>query len=201
MRCQAVKISRFGKIFLARQQFIRPANRIPRCSRKTSLAFFPEDDRNRRLRREDSFRHLAHFLRGEFFEDFREQAVGVGGVAKEEVEGGVAGVGGNGLLLDGGTAEDGGADAFEGVGRDAFGGDFRDLLEQLGAGEVELLRRGGKVEGEEAAVVAEELGGADAVGEAELLADAPKSGPAMSEACSWTKASAWRSVPLTWVPG
>ena len=54
--------------------------------------------------------------------------MGFGGVAEEEVEGGVAGVGGDGLLLDGGSAEDGGADALEGVHRDAFGGDFRDLL-------------------------------------------------------------------------
>ena len=99
------------------------------------------------------------------------------GVAEEEIEGGVAGVGGDGLLLDGSSAEDGGADALEGIRRDAFGGDFRDLLEQLGAGEIELLGRGGEVEGEEAAIVAEKLGGTDAVGEAELLADAPEERP------------------------
>ena len=80
------------------------------------------------------------------------------------------------MLLEGGAAEDGGADALKGIHRDAFGGDFCDLLLQLGGGEIDLLRGGGEVEGEEALVVAEELGCADAVGEAEFFADASEEG-------------------------
>ena len=76
------------------------------------------------------------------------------------------------LLLDGEAAEHGGADAVEGFVRDAGGGDFRDLGKHFQAGEVRLFGRGGEVEGEEPGVVAEELGGADLIGEAEFLADA-----------------------------
>ena len=53
---------------------------------KRSSGHLPEDHGKRRLRREDLSRNGTHFLRGEFFVDFREQAVGVGGVAEEELD-------------------------------------------------------------------------------------------------------------------
>ena len=71
--------------------------------------------------------------------------MGVRGVAEEEIEGGVAGVSeeGEGLLLEGGSAEHGGADALKGVFGDAFFGDLGDFLFQLLGGELDLLGGGG----------------------------------------------------------
>lgn len=100
----------------------------------------------------------------------------IGRMAEEEVERDVAGGVCGGLLLDGEAAEHGGADALKGVIRNAGGGDFFDFREQFESGEVGLFRRGGEVEGEEACVIAEELGGADLIGEAEFLADADEQG-------------------------
>ena len=66
-----------------------------------SLALLPEDHGNRGLRGEDVFRYFADPLRGECRVDLGKESVGVCGVAEEEIQGGVAGVGGGGLLLDG----------------------------------------------------------------------------------------------------
>ena len=109
-------------------EFHVPAGRI------VGLCFFPQNHRHSRLLGKEFPRYLADLLRGEGLVDFREETVGVRREAEEEIEGGVAGVGGGGLLLEGGSAEDGGADALEGVCGDAFGGNFIDFLEQLGAG-------------------------------------------------------------------
>ena len=79
-------------------------------------------------------------------------------------------------MLDGETAEHGGADALERVVRNAGRGDPGDLGEQFAAGQRRLLGSGGEEEGEESGVVAEELGGAYLIGQAELLADAAEQG-------------------------
>jgi len=125
---------------------------------------------------EDGLGGLADLIWGEGLVGCGEVAVLVRGVAEEEVEGGVAGEGAGGLLLEGEAGEGGGADAFEGFVGDAVLGDFLDFREEFAACEVCLVGGGGEVEGEEAGIVAEELGGADLVGEAEFFADASEEG-------------------------
>jgi len=69
-------------------------------------------------------------------------------MTEQEVERGVAGEGGRGLLLQGEARKRGGADALEGVLRDAVFRDALDFREEFAAREVRLIRCGGEVEGE-----------------------------------------------------